>query len=84
MIRSKNVIANREEPLPREPNARLARLIREEMDRMVMDKEQLDAAFPEHERTVSKKDLWQMARKRVIADLCNPDGVKGPGDEDTG
>jgi hypothetical protein len=54
-------------------DAQLSMLIRREMDSMMAGKERYDLDFPAHAKQLTRPEIRQMARKRVMHDLCLPD-----------
>lgn len=51
---------------------RLSDLVREEVRFMAFDKEAYDLYHPQHRREMGIDGMFSLARKRVIAALCDP------------
>jgi hypothetical protein len=65
------------DPINREPDPHIRRLIAEEMESMLLDKESIDLSHPRHSRELNKDALWRLARQKVIGRLADP--TCGPG-----
>ena len=61
---------------PNESNLHLSRLIHQEMESMFMAKERYDLDFPDHAKEISTTEMWQIARRKVLADLSEPPDAK--------
>jgi hypothetical protein len=59
-----------------ESNLHLSRLIHQETESMFMSKERYDLDFPDHAKDISMTAMWQMARRKVLADLSEPPDAK--------
>jgi hypothetical protein len=58
--------------MARESNALLSRLVSEELQNVVFDKERYDLRYPTHVKELSRRSLRAIARRRVIIRLCAP------------
>lgn len=65
-------LMNWEETIRWEDDALLSDLIMDEMESMLINKMEYDAEHPEHVTQIDSTRLWQLARTRVIQDLCAP------------
>jgi len=66
---AKNLIT----PLPYEANLKLAGMIFLEMEAMTFTKERYDLDFPDHAKDLSRLQMWTIARRKVVEQLCIPD-----------
>jgi hypothetical protein len=55
---------------PRANDPALNRLIMEEMHQLRLRKEEYDQDFPEHRKYMSTGELWDIARNKIMDDLC--------------
>ncbi|MBI4965331.1 MAG: hypothetical protein HY913_18790 [Desulfomonile tiedjei] len=62
-------------PLPYEANMKLAGMILQEMEFMSFTKERYDLSFPDHAKELSRLQMWSMARRKVVEELCVPDCI---------
>jgi len=65
-------LINWEETIRWEEDALLSDLIVAEMESMLINKMEYDAEHPEHVTQIDSARMWQLARTRVIQDLCAP------------
>ncbi len=64
--------SNHDEEVPYERNYPLRDLILEEMAFMMCNKELYDLDFPQHFKPMSSGQLWDLARKKVLEQICRP------------
>ncbi|MEW6350470.1 MAG: hypothetical protein AB1646_15510 [Thermodesulfobacteriota bacterium] len=57
--------------VPREIDPGLNAMILEEMKQLRAKKEEYDLDFPQHQRFISNWELWHIARKKIIEQLCD-------------
>jgi hypothetical protein len=55
---------------PRATDPELTRLIIEEIQQLRLRKEEFDQDFPEHRKYLSHGELWDIARNKIMDDLC--------------
>jgi hypothetical protein len=70
--------------IARETNARFDRLVTEELQSVIFDKERYDFQYPGHAIDLAGNRLRHIARERVLTRLCAPfcdERVEGCGEE---
>jgi hypothetical protein len=55
---------------PRENNARLSEMVQREFEVLSFKKERYDLNHPEHVKEFTKQEIRQIAREKVVQDLC--------------
>ena len=58
--------------IPLEPDNGMHVLIIEEMESMLLEKELYDMEYPDHVKAVSGKEMWEIARSKVLSKLTDP------------
>lgn len=55
-----------------ETNVRFHRLVSDELESVLLDKQRYDHEYPGNVKEFSKEQLWNVARVRVLRRLCAP------------
>ncbi len=55
---------------PRENIARLSEMVQRELEALTFRKERYDLTYPEHVKNLAKPEMRQIAREKVIEELC--------------
>jgi len=48
-------------------------MIIREIQSIILEKQRYDFDFPDHAKTLSSQQIWDIAKNKVLEDLCLPD-----------